>query len=144
MSNSEKLYRSNTDKVIGGVAGGLADYFNIDAVIIRIIFVLLVLFGGGGILVYIILWIAIPTRVTSFSDLGTNGPAVEESAIVPSRKKNTSLIAGIVLIAFGVLILLGQIIPFYSFSDFWPLLLIMAGVLLLMPEIFKPSKKVKS
>lgn len=59
----KRLYRSESNRVIGGVAGGLADYFGIDTVITRLIFVLLLLPGGvPGPLVYIIMWIAVPTE----------------------------------------------------------------------------------
>lgn len=58
----KRLYRSYTDKMLGGVCGGLGEYFDIDPVIIRVLFVIAVLFGGGGILAYIILWIVIPEK----------------------------------------------------------------------------------
>jgi phage shock protein PspC (stress-responsive transcriptional regulator) len=58
-----KFYLSSTDKKIGGVCGGLAEYFNIDSLIIRIIFVILVLGFGTGILAYILLWILAPKHV---------------------------------------------------------------------------------
>ena len=57
----KRLYRNADDKIIGGVASGLANYFNIDPVIMRIIFAVL-LFLGGGFLLYIILWIVIPAK----------------------------------------------------------------------------------
>jgi len=59
MEQAKRLYRNRYDTVIAGVAGGLAKYFNIDPIIARIIFVALAFTGGGGI-IYIILWIAIP------------------------------------------------------------------------------------
>lgn len=59
---NKKLYRSVTDKMLGGVCGGIAEYFGIDPVIIRLTFVLAVIFGGSGILAYIILWIIIPQK----------------------------------------------------------------------------------
>ena len=58
-----KFYLSSTDKKIGGVCGGLAEYFNIDSLIIRIIFVIFVLGFGTGILAYILLWILAPKHV---------------------------------------------------------------------------------
>lgn len=59
--NNKKLSRSETDVMLGGVCGGLAEYVNIDVSIVRIIFVLLTLFvGGSGILLYVILWIIVP------------------------------------------------------------------------------------
>lgn len=55
-----KLYRSKTDRMLAGVCGGLGDYFNIDATVVRIIFALATLAGFSGVLVYIILMIVIP------------------------------------------------------------------------------------
>ena len=59
----QKLYRSNTNKAIAGVAGGLGEFFIIDPVIIRIIFVILALMGGGGVLIYVLLWIFVPYKM---------------------------------------------------------------------------------
>lgn len=57
-----KLRRSVTDRVIGGVCGGLADYFGLDVALIRIIMFILIFFGGFSIWVYIIMWIVIPSE----------------------------------------------------------------------------------
>ena len=57
----KRLYRSSTNKMVAGVCGGLAEYFNVDPVIIRIIAVILLLPGGlPGFLPYVILWIVVP------------------------------------------------------------------------------------
>jgi phage shock protein C len=59
--SDKKLMRSE-DRMIAGVAGGVANYFDTDPTLVRILFVLLTLLGGGGlgILVYIVLWIVMP------------------------------------------------------------------------------------
>ena len=57
---SKKLYRSRIDRMIGGVSAGLAKYFDIDPTIVRVLFVVSIFLGGGGILAYIILWIVVP------------------------------------------------------------------------------------
>ena len=54
-----KLYRSRNGR-IGGVCQGLADYFNIDVTIVRVIFVIALLFVGGGLLAYLLLWLVVP------------------------------------------------------------------------------------
>ena len=60
---TKRLYRSREDRKIAGVCGGLAEYFNIDPVLIRVIAVLLLLPGGvPGFLPYIILWIIVPNN----------------------------------------------------------------------------------
>ena len=57
---SRKLYRSRSDRMIGGVAGGLADYLNMDPTVVRLLFVLFALAGGPGLLVYIVMLIVVP------------------------------------------------------------------------------------
>lgn len=57
---SKRLFRSNTNRVIAGVAGGLSEYFNIDPLVIRLIFIFLAIFGGSGILIYLIMWLLTP------------------------------------------------------------------------------------
>ena len=57
----KRLYRSRKDKILGGVCGGIANYFEIDPVIVRLLWILLTLASFGiGIIVYIIAWIIIP------------------------------------------------------------------------------------
>lgn len=63
-AGSKRLFRDENDKVLGGVCSGLANYFNIDVVVARIIFVIL-LFSGIGFLTYIIMWIAVPSSATT-------------------------------------------------------------------------------
>ncbi|MBK6379104.1 MAG: PspC domain-containing protein [Chitinophagaceae bacterium] len=63
-TGNKRLFRDENDKVLGGVCSGLANYFNIDVVIVRIIFVVL-LFSGIGFLTYIIMWIAVPSSATT-------------------------------------------------------------------------------
>jgi len=61
MDPSGKLYRSRTNRMPGGVCGGLADFTGLDATVIRVIFVILTVFGGAGLLVYLAMWIIVPT-----------------------------------------------------------------------------------
>ncbi len=56
----KKLYRSRKDSKIAGVCGGIAEYFNIDSTIIRLLAVITIFFGGGGIVSYLIAWLIIP------------------------------------------------------------------------------------
>jgi phage shock protein C len=57
---SKRLMRSSRDKKIAGVCGGLAEYFDIDATIIRVVWLLAIFLGGTGLLAYLILWIVLP------------------------------------------------------------------------------------
>lgn len=62
----KKLYRSTSNKMIGGVCAGLAEYFKIDPTIVRVVAVLLLLPGGlPGLLPYVVLWVVIPTKPVS-------------------------------------------------------------------------------
>jgi phage shock protein C len=70
----KRLVRSSTDTKIAGVCGGLADYFDIDPMIIRLIWVVLFLCGGTGGLAYIILWIVLPLAPTGMH--ATSAPIV--------------------------------------------------------------------
>jgi len=58
----KRLYRSKKNKVIAGVCGGIGEYFNVDPVLIRLLWVLFAFAGGCGILAYILAWIIIPSR----------------------------------------------------------------------------------
>ena len=58
----KKLTRSRTARVIAGICGGLGEYFNIDPVIFRIVFIVLSLGGGFGIVLYLIMWVAVPEQ----------------------------------------------------------------------------------
>lgn len=60
MSEIKRLYRTRGDRVLAGVCGGLGDYFNIDPTIVRLLFILLALAGGPGIIVYLVLWLVTP------------------------------------------------------------------------------------
>ena len=59
---TKKLYRKPKEQMIAGVCAGLAEYLNLDLVIVRLIFVLLLLLGGHGLLIYVILWIIMPVQ----------------------------------------------------------------------------------
>ncbi len=58
----KKLYRSKKYRQIAGVCGGLGEYFNIDPIIFRMIFIALFFSGGSGIIIYILMWIFVPAK----------------------------------------------------------------------------------
>lgn len=62
MDETRKLQRSTSNKMIAGVCAGIANYFNMDPTIIRVLYVLMVFFAGFGILLYLILWLVIPSE----------------------------------------------------------------------------------
>lgn len=60
MSDIKRLHTSDTDSMIGGVCGGLAEYFGVDSTLVRILFVIFAFAGGPGVLVYLVLWFVLP------------------------------------------------------------------------------------
>ena len=62
MASTRKLYRSTTNRQLAGVCGGLAEYFNLDATLIRVLFVLLAVLGGSGVVLYVAMWIIVPKQ----------------------------------------------------------------------------------
>jgi phage shock protein C len=137
----KQLRRSKQDSVLGGVAGGLANYFNIDVVIVRLLFVVSLLVSFGvSLFAYIVLWVVLPEetfyhfgKAADGSDLGTpdqEAPPVRSSA--DSGDRNLKIIA-IGLIGFGTYMLLDQYIIWYNIGKyFWPLALIGLGAFLLL------------
>ncbi len=87
-ANVKKMYRNPESKVLGGVAGGLAAYFGWDVVLVRILFVVLIFFGGLGLILYIILWISIPEAKTITEKMEMQGEPVTLSNIESSVKKS--------------------------------------------------------
>jgi phage shock protein C len=62
MDRSSKLYRSQTDSKLAGVCGGLAEYLEMDATMIRVAFVVLALLGGAGVPIYLAMWLIVPKQ----------------------------------------------------------------------------------
>lgn len=60
MAETRKLYRSRSNRQIAGVCGGLAEYFNMDATLLRVLFIVLAVLGGSGIVLYLAMWIIVP------------------------------------------------------------------------------------
>lgn len=80
-TKSKRLYRDESDAVVGGVCSGLAYYVNIDPILIRIAFIILTLIGGSGVLFYIILWIVMPSAKTTAEILEMKGEPVTLDSI---------------------------------------------------------------
>ncbi|HEY6666992.1 MAG TPA: PspC domain-containing protein [Propionibacteriaceae bacterium] len=60
MEEPRKLYRSRNQRMLAGVCGGLAEYFNVDATLIRVLFLVLAVFGGSGLVIYVVMWLIVP------------------------------------------------------------------------------------
>ncbi len=122
VKTTPRLYRSATDKVIAGVCGGLGQYFSIDPALVRLAFVVFALAGGASVLLYIVLWIAVP--------IGEGTPAVRVG------ERGQEMVAT-VLIAVGALWLLANLgaFTFVNWRFVWPLVLIGLGAVLLLRRV---------
>jgi phage shock protein C len=143
------LYRSRKDRVFGGVAGGIAHSLNTDPAIVRLIFALLVIAAGGGLLLYLILWIAIPEEPLEFyqqssasesakpPDETTTQESPGPQPYYPPRRNNGALIFGLILIAIGAIFLIDRFLPniHLHFHDFWPFIVVIAGIALIVSSL---------
>lgn len=133
----KKIYRSRTDKVIGGVCGGLGKYFEIDPVLIRVIFVLLAFFHGSGLIIYLILLIVIPQETLPITteefeqEFTQEQPEEESKASSISKKDRTRQIFGIILLIVGSILLLQNLLPLFDFEIILPVILILIGIYIL-------------
>lgn len=128
----KKLQRDMQNKVIGGVCAGLANYFNIDVAIVRVLFTLALLCFSTGFWLYLILWIVMPAAVPGeaqhFVELDENGNPIE------TKPQKNSMTAGLILIAAGICFLLGNLVPQFNWKTFWPVVLIALGIYLIFPS----------
>lgn len=138
---ARRLHRSKKNQMLAGVCGGLGEYFGIDPTVVRLIFVLATIFGGYGIIAYIILWIILPEE--SSKQIGTEDTIKENVAAMRSKaegfaaglqsdaKENkTRVIFGAILVGLGIIFFLDNFGIFRA-DIFWPLVLIAIGVLIL-------------
>jgi phage shock protein C len=118
----QSIRRSRSDRVIGGVCGGLGRYLNIDPILVRIAFVALFFAGGSGILLYVLAWIIIPEE----SEDEATRP------LAPMSGDRGRLIAGGALIAVGAFLLIRVILPWFDERVVWAVILIGAGLALIL------------
>ena len=138
----KRLYRSRTQRVIGGVAGGLGEYLDLDPVLVRILFVVVAFAGGSGIIAYIIAWIIIPEQPGE-SPMSTPNESQQPATPPPAPKPEAppqrgSVVGGLILVVMGLLFLGDQFIPHFRFGDWWPLILVAIGAGMLYRSV-RPS-----
>ena len=128
---SRRLYRSSTDKMIAGVCGGLGDYLDIDPTLLRVIAVVGVLASGGIVVpAYLVAWIVIPQPFQGTPDESI--PKQEEPIRRHSDSKLRVYLPGLILVGLGALLLLREYADWFSFYDFWPVLLVLIGLFLIL------------
>ena len=126
-NEAKKLYRSRRDRYLAGIAGGLADYFSVDANLFRILFVIFTFFGGIGILIYGTAWVLIPEN--------------HEQAELPRKQapRDSTFLIAIVLIIAGLVLFTKEFGIFHYFhywhipwASIWAIFLILIGILLVV------------
>lgn len=128
----KKLQRDTRNKVIGGVCSGLANYFGMDASLIRLLFAFMILFAGTGFWLYVILWIVMPAGILQPASDGVE-TFVSENEGQPKANKG-GLVFGLILIGLGALGLLHRFVPAFNWQMLWPIILIVLGIVLLIPK----------
>jgi len=151
--NDKNLNRSQSNSVIAGVCGGLGDYLNVDPILFRVLFVIGFLVGGSGLLVYIILWIALPLEIqpikmnNNFNDKtmndeqnNTEQKTKPEMNTQKPQKNDGNLWGGLILITLGGIFLIDRFVPRIDFGDLWPIILIVVGVILISKAYQHPKQ----
>jgi phage shock protein PspC (stress-responsive transcriptional regulator) len=139
--NDVKLYRSVSDRMVGGVCGGLGVFLRIDPIFIRLLFVLLLFGSDFGFILYLLLWILIPEegKAYGFKDesFGTKIKSMGDDiqGAVTQPHPQSGLIVGIGLIVIGGLLFIDRLdlnwLDWFDFDILWPVLLIVGGITLL-------------
>lgn len=150
---TKTLYRSNKDKMIAGICGGLSDYFDMDPTIVRILWVVFTFAtNGAGIIAYIVGMFIIPKKPYEFqthsnneggehmNDKYTNSNSERETSHNVNEgnyvndKKHSSKLAGVILIMIGAYFLLREFFAWIDFSYVWPVMIIIVGVMVIFKD----------
>ena len=139
----KRLYKSRRNKMIDGVCGGIAEYFDVDPTIVRVVWVLFTLLGGTGILLYLAAMIIMPTNPDIF--------AAAPQPVHAEKKSENRRFWGIVLILVGALILLANLGAFamldwfdLSWEVLFPVMLILLGLWFIFIYMRKPEQQTVS
>ena len=154
-----RLYRSRHDRMLAGVAGGLAEMWGADPSLVRVIWALLVVFTGGiALLVYIVMALVVPEEPLDLDRVPDTGEAAtpearaaaaaaHEARVAARRAAGgergtfpASVILGGFLIILGGFFLAREFLPSIDFDWFWPLVLVGLGVLLVVTSMRRPSE----
>lgn len=150
---NRRLYRCSHDRRIAGVAAGLAEYLDIDVTLVRVIWVASILFGGFGLLLYVLMALVVPNEPEGYVAPGFGAPpdAMGTPAApgtypahrhLAPRGRGIGLdFVGIVLILFGALAMLDNLLPGWTDRGhvLWPAFVVGIGVLLIVMAMRRRS-----
>ncbi|HEX6222426.1 MAG TPA: PspC domain-containing protein [Acidimicrobiia bacterium] len=118
--SERRLYRSNSQRIVAGICGGLGEYFAVDPVWFRIGFVVLALGGGSGVLIYLLMWLIIQPAPDGYTPPPSGRGTVTGAAVI-----------GVVFMIVGTVALLNTIAPWMG-QYFWPVVFVLGGLALLL------------
>lgn len=127
-----RLVRSKKNRMIAGVAGGLAEYFEIDVTLVRLLWVLALLAGGAGVLVYVIAVIIVPEEKEVPEHPGAEQEETDATKEKGPHNERMRRNAGLLLIGLGIIFLAHELLPWAFMRFSWPLLLIALGIYILL------------
>lgn len=145
--NSKRLYRSTADRMVGGVAGGVADYLAIDPSIVRVVWAALAIFTNGAfLLLYIVMWIVVPEGASSAAGApaadgegaSAGEPAGWNPSIHPRRKGDAGIVVGLLMMGLGAWFLVREFIPALNLDRLWPVGLVALGVVMIVLTLRRP------
>lgn len=138
-----KLYRSESDRMIAGVCGGIATYFGVESSIVRLIFIAIILLGGSGVIAYLVLWLVLPGESDTSNEMEDivkkNSAELKATASLVAKEakettnKSSKSVWSLLLIGAGLVLLLQN----FGFAHYlmldktWPIILIVLGFLTL-------------
>ncbi len=127
--SKKRLYRSKDDRVVAGVCGGIAEYFDVDPALIRIA-ALIMVFSGGGFLAYLVAWLVIPENPAQKGE----SPRIEKIVKEKTDKKQDedgARMLGVIFVLLGLYFLINNFVDWMSFKYVWPFFIISIGILML-------------
>lgn len=128
----KRLYRSNSSRMLGGVCGGMGEYFDVDPTVVRVIAVILGLASAGwACIAYIIGWIIIPEELPGAVKAKESAEPNTQAKVYQASSTWTRYFPGLALIFFGSLILVRENWFWFDFHEVWPVMLIAIGLALI-------------
>jgi phage shock protein PspC (stress-responsive transcriptional regulator) len=154
---NRRLYRSRREAVLGGVAGGVAEWLGWDPSLVRVAWIVLVPFTGGlALLVYLVMWAVVPEEPSPSTFAGTPGMAAAPTGAAgpgaePMPAAGTpgqgpawtqardgdrgTLVVGLILIVIGAVFLVREFVPALDWGRLWPIALVAVGLVILISSL---------
>jgi phage shock protein PspC (stress-responsive transcriptional regulator) len=153
----KRLFRSRREALLGGVCGGIAEYFDLDPSLIRLLLILTLFLGGAGLVVYLVAWVIVPENPQQqASPLFERNQRLKDEVLEELKRaggelaeriegsieglgegeggteRRSAMVAGVALIILGAAFLFRNFIPWLELERFWPVVLIALGGVLVL------------